>query len=119
MPCVTAGQASVRWRHRADGVRNVRGLKAAFIGQYIDDSVVARRQQSGPIGRHFAPELLLWPLANESSLGAVALDEAFVFQHVESLADGRACDAALGCQLVHGRSLSADRPVTRFDASPK
>jgi hypothetical protein len=59
MPGVTTSQSPVRGRQRADRMGHGRRLKAAFVVQQLDDGVVSRCQQSGPIGRHFAPELLL------------------------------------------------------------
>ena len=79
-----------------------------LVGKHLDDCLLARGEQPGPIGRDLAPELLAWPLADEGTLGAVALDEAFAFQHVESFPDGRAGHAAFGRQVIHG-GRSADQ----------
>src|SRR5215203_2990385 len=98
---------------------HARRLKATFIREDLDDRVFTGGQQPGPVGRNLAPKLLPWPLANEGAFGAVALDEPFVFQHVESLANGRSRDAALGGQFIDSRSLLADRPVARFDPTAK
>jgi hypothetical protein len=98
-------------------MRNVRRLGAALVGQHLDHGVIAACQQTRPVGRNLAPELLPRALADECSLGAVAFDQPLGFKHVERLADGRTRNAVFGRQIVHRRRLFADRPVPRLDAA--
>ena len=102
-------------RQLADRVRHVGGLRAARVAQDLDDRVVARQQQAGPVGRDLAPDVLLRPRADERALGAEALDQALVLEDVQRLADGRAGDAAFRRQLLDGRDLLPDRPLAGFD----
>ena len=117
VPGVQPREPAIGRGQRADRMRKIRRLGAAPVGQHLDHRVVAACQQARPVGRDLAPKLLPRTLADERSLGAVAIDQPFGFEHVERLADGGARNAAFGRQIVHRRRLFADRPVARLDAA--
>src|SRR4051794_19604047 len=103
----------------ADSLGNARALAARLIGQDLDFRAFARAQQARPVGFHFAPEPLLLRLAAEGALGAEAVDQGFLLDLVERLANGSARHAAFCGEIIHRRDLLAGLPHTLLDPAPE
>ncbi len=114
---MAAAQMPVGRGRRADIVHQAMRFGASVLRQHLNLGARTRLEKSGPVGLHFAPQLLLRPVDDESALGAKALDEPLFLEDGQRLADGGARHRELGRQRIDRRDLLADMPVAGLDAA--